>query len=249
MSLTARDLVLPEFLLRVHSMNQIIVALDVDSRAEALNLVNRLKGRVGLFKIGSQLFTSEGPEFVREVVAQGERVFLDLKFHDIPNTVSKAVLAAAALGVSMLTLHTGGGLKMMSAAANALKQKPDIEERPQLLGVTVLTSMAGADLAQVGVNVDVASQVIRLARLAEEAGLDGVVASPSELSLLRGQLGSAMKIVTPGIRPAGNEVNDQSRIATPAAALHAGADYLVIGRPITASSDPAVSLEKILSEL
>jgi len=230
-------------------MNQIIVALDFDSRAEALNLVNQLKGRVGLFKIGSQLFTSEGPEIVREIVAQGERVFLDLKFHDIPNTVTKAVLAAAALGVSMLTLHTGGGLKMMSAAASALKQRPDIQERPQLLGVTVLTSLADADLAQVGVNVNVASQVIRLARLAEEAGLDGVVASPSELSLLRAQLGSAMKIVTPGIRPAGSEVNDQSRIATPAAALHAGADYLVIGRPITASSDPAVSLEKILSEL
>jgi len=229
-------------------MNQIIVALDVDSRAEALKLVRQLKGRVGLFKIGSQLFTSEGPELVREIVAQGEKVFLDLKFYDIPNTVTKAVLAAAALGVSMLTLHTGGGLKMMSAAANALKQKSD-KDRPQLLGVTVLTSMAGADLAQVGVNVDVASQVIRLARLAEEAGLDGVVASPSELGLLRGQLGNAMKIVTPGIRPAGSEANDQSRIATPAAALQAGADYLVIGRPITASSDPAVSLEKILSEL
>jgi orotidine-5'-phosphate decarboxylase len=186
---------------------------------------------------------------VREIVRHGERVFLDLKFHDIPNTVSKAVLAAAALGVSMLTLHTGGGLTMMSAAANALKQKPDLQERPQLLGVTVLTSMADADLVQLGVNGDIASHVTRLARLAQQAGLDGVVASPSELSLLRGQLGSAMKIVTPGIRPTGSDTNDQSRIATPAAALQAGADYLVIGRPITASSDPAGSLEKILSEL
>jgi orotidine-5'-phosphate decarboxylase len=230
-------------------MNRIIVALDVDSRAEALNLVNQLRGRVALFKIGSQLFTSEGPELVREIVRHGERVFLDLKFHDIPNTVSKAVLAAAALGVSMLTLHTGGGLTMMSAAANALKQKPDLQERPQLLGVTVLTSMADADLVQLGVNGDIASHVTRLARLAQQAGLDGVVASPSELSLLRGQLGSAMKIVTPGIRPTGSDTNDQSRIATPAAALQAGADYLVIGRPITASSDPAGSLEKILSEL
>jgi len=230
-------------------MNRIIVALDVDSRAEALNLVNQLRGRVSLFKIGSQLFTSEGPDLVREIVGHGERVFLDLKFHDIPNTVSKAVIAAAELRVSMLTLHTGGGLTMMSAAANALKQKPDLEERPQLLGVTVLTSMAGADLAQVGVNGDVASHVIRLARLAEQAGLDGVVASPSELSLLRGQLRSTMKIVTPGIRPTGSDTNDQSRVATPAAALQAGADYLVIGRPITASSDPAGSLEKILSEL
>jgi orotidine-5'-phosphate decarboxylase len=230
-------------------MNRIIVALDVDSRAEALNLVNQLRGRVALFKIGSQLFTSEGPELVREIVRHGERVFLDLKFHDIPNTVSKAVLAAATLGVSMLTLHTGGGLTMMSAAANALKQKPDLDKRPQLLGVTLLTSLADADLVQVGVNGDVASHVTRLARLAEQAGLDGVVASPSELGLLRGQLGSAMKIVTPGIRPTGSETNDQSRIATPAAALQAGADYLVIGRPITASSDPAASLEKILSEL
>jgi orotidine-5'-phosphate decarboxylase len=230
-------------------MNQIIVALDVDSRAEALNLVNQLKGRVALFKIGSQLFTSEGPGLVREIVRHGERVFLDLKFHDIPNTVTKAVLAAAALGVSMLTLHTSGGLKMMSAAANAVKQMPDIQERPQLLGVTVLTSLADADLVQVGMSAGVASQVTRLAKLAEEAGLNGVVASPSELSLLRGQLGRTMKIVTPGIRPAGSEANDQSRIATPAAALQGGADYLVIGRPITASSDPAASLEKILREL
>jgi orotidine-5'-phosphate decarboxylase len=230
-------------------MNQIIVALDVESRAEALNLVEQLKGRVALFKIGSQLFTSEGPEFVREIVGRGEKVFLDLKFHDIPNTVAKAVLAAASLGISMLTLHTGGGLKMMSAAAAALKQSRDIKERPLLLGVTVLTSMADADLAQVGVSLGVATQVSRLARLAEEAGLDGVVASPSELSLLRGQLGKAMKIVTPGIRPANSEVNDQSRIATPAAALQAGADYLVIGRPITASPNPAASLEQILREL
>jgi len=230
-------------------MNQIIVALDVDSRAEALSLVHRLKGQVGLFKIGSQLFTCEGPELVREIVRLGEQVFLDLKFHDIPNTVTKAVLAAAGLGVSMLTLHTGGGLKMMSAAADALKQMRSNQARPQLLGVTVLTSMADEDLAEIGVNVRVETQVGRLAKLAEEAGLDGVVASPSELRLLRGQLGRAMKIVTPGIRPAGSDVNDQSRIATPAAALQSGADYLVIGRPIIASTDPLVSLEKILSEL
>src|SRR5690349_436504 len=209
-------------------MNQIIVALDVDSRAEALSLVHRLKGQVGLFKIGSQLFTSEGPELVREIVRLGEQVFLDLKFHDIPNTVTKAVLAAAGLGVSMLTLHTGGGLKMMSAAADALKQMRSNQARPQLLGVTVLTSMADEDLAQIGVNVRVESQVGRLAKLAEEAGLDGVVASPSELRPLRGQLGRAMKIVTPGIRPAGSKADDQSRIATPAAALQAGANYLVI---------------------
>jgi orotidine-5'-phosphate decarboxylase len=230
-------------------MNPIIVALDVDSRTQALKLVGQLKGRAGLFKIGSQLFTAEGPELVREIVRQGEKVFLDLKFHDIPNTVTKAVLAAAGLGVSMLTLHTGGGLKMMSAAASALSQWRGSAERPQLLGVTVLTSLTHEDLAQVGVSADVGTQVARLAKLAEQAGLDGVVASPAELGLLRGQLGRRMKIVTPGIRPSGSDMHDQSRIATPAAALQAGADYLVIGRPITASSDPAASLEKVLSEL
>jgi len=230
-------------------MNPIIVALDVDGRKQALNLVSQLKGRVGLFKIGSQLFTAEGPKLVQEIVSQGEKVFLDLKFHDIPNTVTKAVLAAAGLGVSMLTLHAGGGLKMMSAAANALNQLQVATQRPQLLGVTVLTSLADEDLMEVGLSVGAASQVIRLAKLAEEAGLDGVVASPSELSLLRGELERRVKIITPGIRPAGSEVNDQSRIATPAAALQAGADYLVIGRPITASADPAASLDKIRSEL
>src|SRR5262245_12586205 len=229
-------------------MNPIIVALDVDSRSEALRLVGQLKGQAGLFKIGNQLFTAEGPELVREIVSEGESVFLDLKFHDIPNTVTKAVLAAANLSVSMLTLHTSGGVKMMSAAANALKQAA-IAAPPLLLGVTVLTSFAEEDLGRVGVSNGVALQVSRLAKLAEEAGLDGVVAAPSELGLLRGQLGSAMKIVTPGIRPLGSEVNDQSRIATPVAALRAGADYLVIGRPITASSDPAGSLQRILDEL
>src|SRR5262245_32702001 len=230
-------------------MNQIIIALDVDSRVEALKLVSQLKARVGLFKIGNQLFTAEGPDFVREIVRQGQKVFLDLKFHDIPNTVTKAVMAAAGLGVSMLTLHTAGGVKMMSAAASALKQMHPGAERPQLLGVTVLTSLASEDLAQVGFIGDVESQVARLAKLAEEAGWDGVVASPAEISLLRRMLGRTMKIVTPGIRPPGSEVNDQNRIATPAAALRAGADYLVIGRPITAASDPVASLEKILSEL
>ncbi|MBM3802199.1 MAG: orotidine-5'-phosphate decarboxylase [Acidimicrobiia bacterium] len=230
-------------------MNQIIVALDVDSRAEALRLVGQLRQRVGLFKVGSQLFTAEGPELVREIVRQGEKVFLDLKFHDIPNTVGKAVAAAARLGVSMLTLHTAGGLKMLSAAVAAVNRLPAAVERPLLLGVTVLTSLADEDLAQVGVDAGAALQVSRLAGLAEEAGLGGIVASPEELGPLRRQLGSALKIVTPGIRPAGSDLNDQSRIATPAAALRAGADYLVIGRPITASSDPPASLEKILSKL
>ncbi|MCI0623968.1 MAG: orotidine-5'-phosphate decarboxylase [Acidobacteria bacterium] len=229
--------------------NRIIVALDVDGSEPALSLVSQLSGRVGLFKLGSQLFSAEGPALVREIVRQGEKVFLDLKFHDIPNTVTKAVLVAAELGVSMLTLHASGGARMMSAAAVALKSLATGANRPMLLGVTVLTSMAEGDLAQVGVMPGVESQVARLARLAQETGLDGVVAAASELIFLRRQLEPGIKIVTPGIRPAGSEVNDQSRIATPAEALRAGADYLVIGRPITASSNPAASLEKILSEL
>lgn len=227
--------------------NQIIVALDVSTRRQALDLVSRLSGRVGLFKIGSQLFTAEGPQLVKEVIGRGERVFLDLKFHDIPNTVAKAVLVAADFGVSMLTLHAGGGKKMIEAAATAVRGLG--ERRPLLLGVTVLTSMAEEDLDGIGISEPVESQVCRLARLSEHAGLDGVVASPSELILLRRHLSSAMKIVTPGIRPAGAEKNDQSRIATPSAALQAGADYLVIGRPIIASADPGKSLEQILNDL
>lgn len=229
--------------------DRIIVALDVSTRQEALAWVTRLRGRVGLFKIGSQLFTAEGPELVREIVRLGERVFLDLKFHDIPNTVAKAVSVAGDLGVSMLTLHASGGKRMMSAAAEVASKLSAPARRPVLLGVTVLTSLAGDELAEIGFPSPVETQVVRLARLAEEAGLDGVVASPAELALLRGQLKDSLSIVTPGIRPVGSAVNDQSRIATPAAAIQAGADYLVIGRPITASADPLASLAEILSSL
>lgn len=224
------------------------MALDVDTRQEALDLVGWLSGRVGLFKIGSQLFTAEGPEIVKEIVGRGERVFLDLKFHDIPNTVTKAVLAAVRLGVSMLTLHAGGGEKMMRSVVAALNAV-DTRNRPLLLGVTVLTSMVEEDLSGIGILAAVESQVDRLAKLAERAGLDGVVASPSELALLRAKLSRRMKIVTPGIRPADSEADDQSRVSTPAAALRAGADYLVIGRPIIASPDPCASLERIVSDL
>jgi orotidine-5'-phosphate decarboxylase len=229
--------------------DRIIVALDVDTRREALEWVSRLGGRVGLFKIGSQLFTSEGPTLVREIVQRGERVFLDLKFHDIPSTVAKSVVVAADLGVTMLTLHASGGRTMMGSAVEALNRISSPGTRPLLLGVTVLTSLAGDEFDAIGFSESVESQVVRLAKLAEQSGLDGVVASPSELALLRSQLKASTRIVTPGIRPAGSVAHDQSRIATPAAAIQAGADCLVIGRPITASSNPLASLEAITKSL
>jgi orotidine-5'-phosphate decarboxylase len=229
--------------------DRIIVALDVDTRREALEWVSRLGGRVGLFKIGSQLFTSEGPTLVREIVQRGERVFLDLKFHDIPSTVAKSVVIAADLGVTMLTLHASGGRTMMGSAVEALNRISSPGTRPLLLGVTVLTSLAGDEFDAIGFSESVESQVVRLAKLAEQSGLDGVVASPSELALLRSQLKASTRIITPGIRPAGSAAHDQSRSATPAAAIQAGADYLVIGRPIIASSSPLASLEAITKNL
>jgi len=226
--------------------DRIIVALDTDTRAEALGLTRQLRGQVGMFKIGSQLFTAEGPAIVREIIEMGEKVFLDLKFHDIPNTVTKAVAVAASLGVSMLTLHTLGGLSMMESATSQVRGSLNPTERPLLLGVTVLTSMSDSDLEEVGVSAKAEAQVVRLAGLALKAGLDGVVASPRELPLLRHHYGQALKLITPGVRPAGSSSDDQMRIATPAEAIRAGADYLVIGRPITASPDPAGSVQRIV---
>jgi len=228
---------------------RIIVALDVNTRQEALHLVNQLRGQVGLFKIGSQLFTSEGPSLVRDIIDMGEQVFLDLKFHDIPTTVVKAALAAQELGVSMVTLHTCGGLKMMSMVVKELQPALLRSRRPWILGVTVLTSLGERDLKEVGCDFPVQDQVLRLARLAQQAGLDGLVASPAEVESLRRHFGNSLRIVTPGIRPTGTQGDDQSRIATPAAAFRAGADYLVIGRPIIASSDPLASLNQILKSL
>jgi orotidine-5'-phosphate decarboxylase len=226
---------------------RIIVALDVDTRKQALNLVKILKGRVGLFKIGSQLFTAEGPDLVREVVSQGERVFLDLKYHDIPNTVAKAVGAAGSLGVSMLTLHTHGGSKMMKAAVESAKDSsggPII-----LLGVTVLTSLGPEDLNDVGIESAVPEQVLRMGMLGKKAGLNGLVSSPQEAAGLRQALGPEILLIIPGIRPAGSVLDDQTRIATPASAVAAGADYLVVGRPITAALDPLEGLSRIIEEL
>jgi orotidine-5'-phosphate decarboxylase len=228
---------------------RIIVALDVDTREEALDLVQKLRGKVGLFKVGSQLFTSEGPALVREILDSGENVFLDLKFHDIPNTVAKAALSAVRLGVSMMTLHAGGGRRMMTSVREALMKAALPGPRPLTLAVTVLTSMGDQDLKETGCPSHSLEQVVRLARLAHQSGMDGIVASPVELPVLRQEFGKAMILVTPGIRPAGSDLNDQIRIATPSVAIQAGADYLVVGRSITASADPVRSLESILEEL
>jgi orotidine-5'-phosphate decarboxylase len=226
------------------TQDRIIVALDVSSADEARALVDRLSGRVGMFKIGSQLFTAAGPAFVRELTARGEKVFLDLKYHDIPNTIAGAVSAACQLGVSLVDVHALGGRAMLEAAVSAL---PAMGAR--LLAVTILTSMNEHGHGEVGLGGQVADSVRRLAHLSRDAGLDGVVASPHEVSLVREVCGPDFLIVTPGIRPAGSQAGDQARLATPRAALEAGADLLVVGRPITAAADPAAAAEKIAGEL
>lgn len=225
---------------------RIIVALDFPEAASALALAQRLDPALCRVKVGKELFTVAGPELVRTLVACGFEVFLDLKFHDIPNTVAAACRAAAGLGVWMVNVHASGGRRMMDAARAALV---DLPQRPLLIAVTVLTSMSAEDLGEVGVNDAPAAQVLRLARLAQSCGLDGVVCSAQEATLLRTELGEGFRLVTPGIRPAGAEAGDQRRVMTPAQALHAGATDLVIGRPITAASDPLAVLEQIQTEI
>ena len=228
--------------------HRIIVPLDVSTTDEALLIVQRLKGRVGLFKVGLQLFCHEGPDVVRRIVAEKERVFLDLKLHDIPNTVARAVAATLQLGVSMVDVHLAGGEKMLRAAVDALGP-PGAPGRPLLLGITVLTSLDQQDLATVGVRRDLLEQVVDLARLGLKAGLDGVVASPHEIDAIKAACGQSFVVVTPGIRPAGTASGDQKRYMTPAAAVHAGADYLVIGRPILEAPDPADAVDAIAAEM
>lgn len=222
---------------------RLIVALDLPDRAAALDLVRALSPHPGLFKIGLQLFLAAGPEIVRAVRGLGGRVFLDLKLHDIPNTVGRAVASVSSLGAEMLTLHLGGGRAMIEAAAQAAT--PEM----LLLGVTVLTSCEETTLRETGVSGTVETQVMRLAQLGIEAGLRGVVASPLELTALRRAHGPQLQIVTPGIRPPGTTADDQKRTMTPAEALRAGADYLVIGRPITAAADPRAALERIVTDV
>jgi orotidine-5'-phosphate decarboxylase len=222
---------------------RIIVALDVPTTEAALALVRQLSPHAGLFKIGLQLYTAAGPEIVRAVRELGGRVFLDLKLHDIPNTVARAVESANSLGAEMLTIHLSGGRVMIKAATGAAA--PEM----LLLGVTVLTSADESTLRETGIGSSIQEQVLRLAKLGVEGGMRGLVASPHELAPLRSAFGTGMKIVTPGIRPAGSAADDQKRAMTPVEALRAGADFLVIGRPITAARDPRSALDGIIPDV
>ncbi|WP_275724110.1 orotidine-5'-phosphate decarboxylase [Vibrio furnissii] len=226
---------------------KVIVALDYDNQADALAFVDKIDPASCRLKVGKEMFTLFGPEFVRELHKRGFSVFLDLKFHDIPNTCSKAVRAAAELGVWMVNVHASGGERMMTASREILE--PYGNERPLLIGVTVLTSMEQPDLAGIGLDVAPQQQVMRLATLTKNSGLDGVVCSAQEAAMLKQSLGQAFKLVTPGIRPAGSDVGDQRRIMTPYEAIQAGSDYLVIGRPITQAAEPAKVLAAINASL
>jgi orotidine-5'-phosphate decarboxylase len=225
---------------------RLIVALDVSSAKEAQKIVSSLEDSVQIYKVGMQLYTAEGPQILRDLVAPGRRVFLDLKYHDIPNTVAASVREAAQLGVSMLTVHAAGGTKMLQAAVEAGREK---NSGLQVLAVTVLTSMDDQDLNEIGVHGQVVDQVLWLASLALEAGCGGVVSSAREVKTLRAKLGSDFLVVTPGVRPAGAAHGDQARVATPAEAIAAGATHVVVGRPITAAANPAAEAAKILQEL
>jgi orotidine-5'-phosphate decarboxylase len=232
-------------------MPEILVALDVDTAEEARALADRLRGTVGGFKIGKQLFTSEGPSIVEDLVSRGDRVFLDLKYHDIPNTVAGAVRAATRHGVWMLNVHASGGLDMMKAARAAADEESIRAGRtaPLLIGVTVLTSLSDANLPDIGVNASAEDQVRRLAALTRIAGLDGVVASAREIAIIRETCGRGFLIVTPGIRAASEAKGDQARTMGAAEAIEAGASYLVVGRPITGAPDPRAAAERLASEI
>ena len=229
---------------------KIIIALDVKNKEEAAAAVSGLKD-ARTFKVGLELFTAEGPALFKKLKVLRKDIFLDLKLHDIPNTVAGAVRAAVRHGVQMMTIHASGGRDMMARAAEAARETAEAEnvERPLLLGVTILTSLKSAELNEVGMKPDVAEQVLRLAGLAKSAGMDGVVCSPQEIELIRKEHGRDLLIVTPGIRPAWAAVQDQKRIMTPAEAIRKGADYLVIGRPITGAASPQDAFARIVEEL
>jgi orotidine-5'-phosphate decarboxylase len=235
-------------------VDRVLVALDLPGAAEALGMADQLRGAVGGFKIGNELFTAAGPDIVRALVDRGDRVFLDLKFHDIPNTVAGAVRSAAALGVWMLNVHASGGLPMLDAARDAADNATGHTGiRPLLIAVTALTSLDADTLASVGVGASPREHVMRLAALAQAAGLDGVVSSPQEAAALRKAMGPEFLIVTPGIRggtaTGPGAKDDQQRTATPTGAIAAGSSYLVIGRPITAAPDPRRAAEAIVNEI
>lgn len=229
---------------------RIIIALDVGNRGEALSLVNQLEG-VEIFKVGLKLFTAEGPSLLGKIKALGKKVFLDLKFHDIPNTVAEAVKVGVRYGVHMLTLHSSGGREMLEKAVASAAAEADKEgvEKPLLLAVTVLTSLKSDQLREIGMTDDTFLQVLRLAKLSKEAGVGGVVCSPQEIEIVKKETGRDLLVVAPGIRPLWAAAHDQKRIMTPSLAIQKGADYLVIGRPITESPSPQEAFLKILSEL
>ncbi|WP_312978956.1 orotidine-5'-phosphate decarboxylase [Atlantibacter sp.] len=225
----------------------IVVALDYDSRDKALAFVDLINPQDCRLKVGKEMFTRFGPQLVRDLQGRGFDVFLDLKFHDIPNTAAKAVAAAADLGVWMVNVHASGGARMMQAAREALV--PFGQDAPLLIAVTVLTSMESSDLADIGITLTPAEHAERLARLTQQCGLDGVVCSAQEAVRFKSALGNAFKLVTPGIRPEGSAAGDQRRIMTPQLAQQAGVDYMVIGRPVTQSDNPSQTLRDILDSL
>jgi orotidine-5'-phosphate decarboxylase len=228
----------------IAAKDKIIVPLDVPTREASRSLINRVGGTIGFFKVGSQLFTATGPAIIEGIKASGSKVFLDLKFHDIPNTVRKAVESACALGVDMLTIHLSGGRAMCEAAVVGKGGA-----RTLILGVTVLTSLNNESIAEVGFRTSVQGEVLLLADLAKDVGITGLVASPLELAAIRNRFGALFVTVVPGIRPKWSETDDQTRTMTPREALRAGADYLVIGRPITAAPDPLEAAKRIVDEL
>jgi orotidine-5'-phosphate decarboxylase len=232
--------------------NKLIVALDVDTTHHALELVDELRNSVGMFKVGMQLFTAAGPELVRQIVGQGNRVFLDLKYHDIPNTVAMAAVEATRLGVTLFNIHTSGGRDMMTRAAKAVAETAARENltAPKVLGVTLLTSIDAQTLAEIGIGDGPPAVVARLAQLAKTSRIDGVVASAQEIETIRQSVTQKdFLIVTPGIRSSDDKLNDQRRTMTAAAAIRAGADYLVVGRPITAAKDRAAAAQRFVGEI
>lgn len=231
--------------------SKLIVALDVDTVAQARRLVEQLREVVGMFKVGSQLFTAAGPEMVSEIIAGGGKVFLDLKFHDIPNTVAAAAIEATRLGVSIFNVHALGGSEMMRRTAEAVMETAQREKlsQPNLIAVTLLTSANKATLREIGIDADPENLVARLALMAQASGLDGVVASPMEVSTVRSATAPGFLIVTPGIRPPGSVVDDQKRITTAREAILAGADFIVVGRPILKAADPLKAALEITQEL
>ena len=227
--------------------DKLIIALDVETPSKALGLVNELRSVAGMFKVGSQLFTAGGPQIVRDIIALDTKVFLDLKFHDIPHQVAGAARSAAELGVSLFTIHASGGSEMMQRAVEAVAK---VGNNTAVLAISVLTSIDANILAQIGINSTLSESVLRLVRLAEIAGVDGVVTSPQELKTIRDVIPNPnFLVVTPGIRRAQNDSADQKRVATPAAAISSGASYLVVGRPITSATNPLAAAEQIVAEM